>query len=148
MSTFLKRTRFSHVSFGWSTKKPAIRAIKKKAIYVLLSFMYPNRRLRRNPHFQTSVSMVDLQAMCFFEYVTAGGGSAALLRELHQVFAMVGEEPSDLWKKCENVEREKTNGKGTDGVFSRFPRCAIFCLETKLKTACIMVKVVWRIHKI
>lgn len=40
--------------------------------------------------------MVDLQAMCFFEHVTAGGGSAALLRELHQVFAMVGEEPSDL----------------------------------------------------
>lgn len=38
----------------------------RKRPFMLFSYScIPNRRLRRSPHFQTSVSMVDLQAMCF-----------------------------------------------------------------------------------
>ena len=117
--------------------------------FMLFSYScIPNRRLRRSPHFQTSVSMVDLQAMWLFWACNRRWWLGSPFTRTSPSFCNGWRRAFGFVKKCEKVEREKTNGKGTDGVFSRFLRCAIFCLETKLKTTCIMVKVVWRIHKI
>ena len=113
--------------------------------FMLFSYScIPRDAWKGSPHFQTSVSMVDLQAM-FFASVSPQVVARQPFYENFTKFLQWLEKSLGI---CEEMEREKTNGKGTDVVSAAFPRCAVFCLETKLKTACIVVKVVWWIHKI